>query len=722
MNRKQRRTRKKHVSVESETQLAQQKTIFGLREKFADALRNHQTGNLSRAEQLYQEILKVDARHADALHLRGVLAYQIGCVDEAVNLISEAITILSDQHAFHSNLGLAFHAQGKLVEAVASFERSLAIRPDYAEAHNNHGIVLQEQGDSEGAAASYEKALIFKPDFAAAHTNVGTVLLGQGRLEDAAISFERALFFQPDYAEAQLNLGHALRRQGKLEQAAALYRGAISHKSNYADAYVNLGGVLHKQGKLAEAISSYEQALHYKPDHAQAHSNLANALQSQGKLNKAKVHYEKAISLDPNFVDAHSNFLFCLTHDATTSIETLFVEHCRFSDRFERTLQSDWQLHSNSRDQNRPLQIGFVSGDLYEHPVSRLILPVLDVLAANGNYTMHAYYNNDIEDHMTRRLRDVMNHWNGISHFSDDVLAKKIRADQIDILFDLSGHTARNRLLTFARKPAPVQVSWLGYPATTGLRAIDYYLADRHLAPIGAIDRCFTEAIVRLPSVCRFQPHPDSPDVSRLPALRNNLFTFGSLNRNSKLGNEVIALWSRVLNLVPNSRMVLGGIHDEESQNALIGQFAQHGIAANRLALYPRLAMLQYLRLHNEIDLMLDTFPYSGGTTSGHAVWMGVPVLTLVGEGLASRQTASLLYPAGLAEFVAESEDAFVEKAAHWTRNMYELDKIRTSIRSTITASPLMDASLIARGLEQALKIMWKRWCENLPVERFEIA
>ena len=720
---RRRRVGKKQASLSAQAgpRLVQQAIVTGVREKFADALRSHQAGNWRGAEQLYREILLLDSRHVDALHLLGVVAYQLGRIDEAVGLIGEAIMLVCDEPTFYSNLGLAFRAQGKLEEAEASFERALSYKPDYAEAHSNLGVVLQDQGRLEEAAASLEKAIIYKPDYAEAHSNFGLVLLGQGKLEVAVTSFERALQCKPDYAEAYYNLGHAMQRQGNLEQAAALYRTAITYKANYAEAYGNLGSVLQRQGKLAKAILSYGQALFHEPGHAQTHSNLGFAFQSQGKLDEAKTHYQKALSLQPEFAEAHSNFLFCLTHDETVSAESMFFEHCRFSDQFELALQKDWPVHCNSRDPDRPLQIGFVSGDFYDHPVSRLILPILEALISNRKYVTHAYNNNCIEDHVTQNLRNSMKHWNDVSNLTDSALAEKIRADQIDILIDLSGHTARNRLLTFARKPAPVQVSWVGYPATTGLHAIDYYLADRHLAPIGTIDRCFREKIVRMPAVCRFQPHVDSPPTNQLPALRNEFFTFGSLNRNSKLGNAVIDLWCRVLNSVANSRMIVGGIVEEESEKDFLGKFAQRGIGPQRITFYNRMGMLDYLRLHHEIDLMLDTFPYSGGTTSGHAVFMGVPVLTLVREGLASRQTASLLYPTGLGAFVAESEDEFATKAVYWTRNMNELNQIRTGLRAKIAASPLMKVPFIARGLEKALRIMWQRWCDGLTVESFEI-
>jgi protein O-GlcNAc transferase len=331
------------------------------------------------------------------------------------------------------------------------------------------------------------------------------------------------------------------------------------------------------------------------------------------------------------------------------------------------------------------------------------------------------YHNNVAEDAVSARLRRLARQWHAVAGMDDAQLSGLILGEGIDILFDLSGHTAGNRLPVFARKPAPVQVSWLGYPATTGVAAVDYYWADRFLAPPGLDDPYFTEKIVRLPAVSRFLPEHDAPPLNPLPARSKGYFTFASFNRASKLSHAVVMLWARVLQAVPHSRLLLGALDNESMRGELLRQFAENGIPAGRMILHLRTDKQSYLRLHHEVDLLLDTFPYSGGTTSAHALWMGVPTLTMTGASLSSRQSATLLLHADLPGFIAKDESEFVALAAAWPERLEELDGIRASLRARIADSPMFDVAMIARGAERAATMMWQRWCDGLDPESFEV-
>jgi predicted O-linked N-acetylglucosamine transferase (SPINDLY family) len=313
-------------------------------------------------------------------------------------------------------------------------------------------------------------------------------------------------------------------------------------------------------------------------------------------------------------------------------------------------------------------------------------------------------------------------HWHPIAGFSDAALAEKISGDGIDILIDLAGHTAENRLLTFARKPAPIQVSWMGYPGTTGLRAMDYYLADRYFLPPGAFDSQFTEKLVHLPASAPFLPDEGAPPVNALPALSKGYITFGSFNRLTKLRPSVIALWSRLLRALPDAHMVLGGMPREGSYDALIGWFAREGIVRERLSFYARCPMPAYLALHHQVDMCLDTFPYTGGTTTNHALWMGVPTLTLAGHTPPGRQGAAMLGHVGLEAFVAEDEKDFQEKGLSWAADLAALAAVRAGLRERCERSPMRRPDVIAAGLESALRNMWQRWCAGLPAQTFEVS
>jgi predicted O-linked N-acetylglucosamine transferase (SPINDLY family) len=354
--------------------------------------------------------------------------------------------------------------------------------------------------------------------------------------------------------------------------------------------------------------------------------------------------------------------------------------------------------------------------------VASFFEPVLAHLAGYPQLSLHAYYNHTVEDSVTRRLREHLAHWHPIVGLSDAALAQKIREDGIDILIDLSGHTDKHRLLSFVRKPAPVQVSWMGYPGTTGLNAMDYYLADRYYLPPGQFDDQFTEKIVRLPASAPFLPFADAPPVNALPALSNGFLTFGSFNRMNKLNQPVIALWSQLLRALPNARMVLGAMSQVGENNTLIEWFAQEGVGQERLSFHPKCQMKDYLGLHHQVDLCLDTFPYSGGTTNCHALWMGVPTLTMVGNTPASRVGAILPSHVGLEAFVAHDKREFVEKGLHWAAQITELAIIRDELRGRFRQSAVGRPDIIAAALERALRTMWQRWCVGLPAESFEVS
>jgi protein O-GlcNAc transferase len=444
-------------------------------------------------------------------------------------------------------------------------------------------------------------------------------------------------------------------------------------------------------------------------------------LLKMGKGEEAIPVLHRAVTINPDFAVGYSNYLFCLLHDETASPETVFAEHCAFGDRFEAPFRTQWSRHGNLADPDRRLRVGFVSADLYSHAVASFVEPLWGALDSKL-VEICAYSNNPAEDAVTLRLQRLAHRWCKVYAMSDEELARKIREDEIDILFDLSGHTADNRLLAFVRRPAPIQISWIANPSTTGLTAIDYYLADPCGAPPGLLDSLFTEKIVRLPSGPVFQPFDPSPPINELPALAGGTLTFGSFARSDKVTDGVIRLWSRVLTAVPGSRMLLVGLSDHSRKANITEQFARNGVDANRLVFHPRTDMKAYLALHQQVDMILDTFPFSGLTTSCHSVWMGVPVLTLAGKTMSSRSGAIVNANVGLRTFTTESAEEFVEQAVHWSQRLPELAALRSSLRSRALASPMFQPHTVARSLESALRTMWQRWCEGKPAQSFSVS
>lgn len=712
-------------------------------------------GKLVDAEACHRRATKINSKFAEAHYNLGNVLHARGRIKAAVASYRRAVALKPDLGLAHCNLGNALTDLARHSEAEATYRRALAVQPSLAEAHNNLGRNLKRQGRFHEAEMSYRKALALKPDYADAHNNLGDTLRGLGRPADAEEALRRALKCQPDFAEAHFNLGNVHEDQGRVLEAEAAWRCALSSKPDFPEALAVLGATLREQGQLSEAENYLRRAVEHNPAFFEAHYNLGNILRDQERLGEAEASFRRALklnpgltkallnlgvtltelgrhtegeascrqalALEPDYPLAHSNLLYCLSHNEKIDAKALFAEHCRFGEQFEAPLRAEWSPHSNTKDPDRCLRVGLVSADMRNHAVASFLEPVLAQLASCQNLSLYAYANHPAEDQVTERLRQYLPHWHQVSAMSDAALAEQIRSDGIDILLDLSGHTARHRLLTFARKPAPLQASWIGYPGTTGLQAMDYYLADRFFLPVGQFDEQFTEKIVRLPVGAPFLPFADSPSVNALPALRQGHITFGSFNRPTKLSRSVIALWSELLRALPNSRLLLGSMRPDPGGQQLIDEFTRQGISADSLGLHPRCAMASYLELHHQVDICLDTFPYTGGTTTLHALSMGVPTLTLVGQTVPGRSGASILGHVGLEEFITQSSAEFVARGLSWSSDLAALARLRAELRERLQRSAMGQPDLVASGLARALRMMWQRWCSELPAEAFEV-
>ncbi|HAF44193.1 MAG TPA: hypothetical protein DCK83_04420 [Gallionellaceae bacterium] len=617
-------------------------------------------------------------------------------------------------------LGVVLSQMGRNEEALSPMQKAAALSPKDAEAHNNLGIVLSDLGRHAEAVASFRHAVKLKPGFATAHSNLAASLQRLGRFKEAEASCRQALKLNPNYADALGNLGGILNDMGRAQEAENVCRRALKLDPEGYAANGNLALTLKALGRLDEAEVSCLRAMSLRPDLAETHANLGGILHEQGRLQEAVASFRRVLDKQPDNAVAFSNLLFCLAQSSGVAADELFEEHCRFGERYEAPFRATVPEFSNSREAERKLRVGFVSGDLRSHVVATYIEPILSGLDGHPQLELYAYSNHIIDDDTSKRLRGHFAHWQSVVALSDAELAEQIRTDGIDILIDLSGHTARNRLLTFARKPAPVQASWIGYPCTTGLRAMDYYLTDRGLVPSGAMEQQFTEKIVHLPASVPFLPSKDAPAAGELPALKNGYVTFGSFNRLSKLNPEVIALWARLLQATPDSKMLLAGMPQDGGEEKLGKWFAEQGIARERLIFKQRCSMADYLALHQQVDISLDTFPYSGGTTTLHALWMGVPTLTLAGDTPAARSGASILGNVGLDELVAHDAEEFVSKGRALAGDLAALSVLREGLRQRVSDSPMSQPELLAASLAQALRVMWRRWCADGAAQAFE--
>jgi protein O-GlcNAc transferase len=680
-----------------------------------------QTGQHKSAAELLSRAIMLNPLQPNAHSELGKVYLETNRIEEAKSCFVKALELEPNLAEAHYKLGNVHRIEGELDAALACYQKAVSIDPNYSEAHNNAGVTYEAKGQRNEAIASYRKALAINPMLENAQYNLGLLLWGIGNAAEALECLNRTIALNPNSADAHNLKGVVHQQRREFTEAIAAYKKALSIDAGLADAHNCLGVIYQLQGNLSDAIESFRGAISCRSEFAAAHANLGMTLLQMGMSDEAIPVLRHAVNIDPDFAVGYSNYLFCLSHDENASPEAVFAEHRAFGDHFEAPFRTQWSRHGNLADPDRKLRVGFVSADLNAHPVSFFVEPLWAALDSKL-VEIWVYSNNPVEEAVTLRLQGLAHRWRKVHAMSDEELARKIREDEIDILFDLSGHTANNRLLTFVRRPAPVQVSWIANPNTTGLTAIDYYLADQYSAPPGLLDSLFTEKIVQLPSGAVFQPFDASPPVNELPAVASGTLTFGTFARNNKLTNGVIRLWSRVLTAVPGSRMLLVGVSDDSRKANITEQFSRNGVVANQLVFHPRVGMKEYLALHQQVDIILDTFPFAGLTTSCHAVWMGVPVLTLAGKTMSSRSGAIVNANVGLPAFTTESAEEFVAQAVHWSQRLPELAELRASLRSKAIASPMYQPHTVARWLETALRTMWQRWCAGKPAQSFSVS
>jgi predicted O-linked N-acetylglucosamine transferase (SPINDLY family) len=607
------------------------------------------------------------------------------------------------------------HQAGQLGAAEACYRQVLAAQPNLAEAHSNLGNALAAQGKLGEAVAAYREAIGIKPDLAEVYSNLGNALTAQGNLDEAVAACRRAIGIKSNYAEAHSNLGNALGAQGKLDEAVAAYRQAIGIKPDLPETHSNLGGALAAQGRLDEAVAALRQAISIKPDYAAAHSNLGGALAKQGRLDEAIAAYRQAISIKPDYAKAFSSLLLCLNYDDRSTNDQLFAAHREWDERYGQRAPR-FTVYPNDRDPARRLRIGYLSPDFRQHSVAYFVEPLLSG-HDRQKVEVFCYAETTRPDSVTTRLQGLADHWLVTVGLSDQRLAERIRTDGIDILVDVAGHSAGNRLLVFARKPAPVQVTWLGYPNTTGLKAIDYRLVDAVTDPAGEADAWASETLVRLEDgfLC-YRGLRDGPEPTPPPCLKTGTVTFGSFNNPAKVSTATFDAWAKVLSRLPQARLILKGMSfaDAATRALFFARLGDRGVSTERVEIMAWLpGSAEHLALYHRVDIALDPFPYNGTTTTCEALWMGVPVITLRGHRHAGRVGASLLTQIGLTDLIASSIDEYVEIAAALVGNPGRLDELRRALRPRMAASPLCDEGAFARKMEAAFRTMWQQWCET---------
>ena len=756
------------MTVSSTSQLSAAQPI---EQALQQAVICHRAGKLQEAEDLYAAILQVQPRHPDANHNLGVLKTQQRQFEASLSYFVAAIEAdpTSPQYwlSYAEGLLAAGHVddarqvillarqhglEGKGVDALAAridattmqlpeapsatqqatpgrqevenvvmlfnqgryaegelLARELTTRfPHFGYGWNALGAMLCSLGRGQEAVQAYKMAAVLSPQDAEVQNNMGATYWDLGLWSEAETCHRRALALKPDYAEAHFNLANALKAQGRRTEEEASLRDALRFNSTYAEAYDNLGVLMMERGELTAAEVAHRRAIAINPNLVKARNNLGVALKEQGRFAEAEASYRVALRLDPSFVAASSNLLFAMNCGDDYAQADCLRQARQYGALVARLAQpfTHWKCES----QPQRLRVGLVSGDFRNHPVGYFLESLLTHLDTT-RIEIVAYSTQPTRDELTARIEKHVSAWKPLSVRSDAAAAHAIVDDGIHILIDLAGHTGNNRLPVFAWKPAPVQATWMGYFATTGLAAIDYVLGDPYVMPIGE-ENHFVEKVWRLPEnyLC-FTPPDVAVDCGPLPALEANGVTFGCFNNLTKMNDAVVALWSKVLRAVPNSRLLLKTKQLGEANVAKLTceRFAAHGVGHERLALEGAAPRVELLASYRRVDIALDPFPYPGGTTSAEALWMGVPAITRRGDRFLSHLGESIAHNAGLADWIADDDGDYVAKAVSHAANLDKLAALRAGLRSRMSTSPLCDAARFARHFETALWDMWRR-------------
>lgn len=672
-----------------------------------------QRGRHADAEKCFRQVLAQAAGHADALHKLGQVRKEQGALDEAEASFAAALALQPDNIAYLNSLGLLLADSHRLDEAERHLRHAVTLDGSIADSRGNLGYVLNAQQRFVEAEVAIRRALERRPDLGELHTLLGATLVATNRPELATESYRTALKLQPNNAQYVYNLGFSFQEQGFFDDAKNCYRRALALKPDLPVALNNMGLILGFFGQFAEAEAACHRALEIEPENSRFHVNLGGVRLDQGQYALAETSFRRALELDPDYFYALSNILFLHTLDGRHGDQQC-LEDARHFGRLVSAQAAgrfnQWQCEMEPKR----LRVGVVSGDIRDHSVGLFLEGFLKEIDP-ARIELIAYPTHRETNDLTTRVKPCFAKWSSLVSLPDDVAAKRIHDDGIHVLLDLSGHMAYNRLPVFAWKPAPVQASWLGYCATTGVAEMDYYIADAETLPEDQ-EKNFVEKIWRLPDsyLCFSQPVFEVAVVPP-PVLTKGHVTFGSFNNLAKMTDEVIAAWSRILDAVPGSRLLLKSkqLKEPSIRTSVLARYAAHGIGAERLILENPIGNRGgHLAAYGLVDIGLDTFPYNGVTTTMEALWMGVPVLSLAGDRFLARQGVGILTHAGLSDWIAADTDELVAKAVAFSQDQTSLTQLRAGLRERILSSPLLDARRFARNFEDALWGMWKKYKE----------
>jgi protein O-GlcNAc transferase len=668
----------------------------------------------SLAIESYRKAIALNPTNAEFLSNLGSALVEMDQLDAAIQTLQQATRLDPNYPVAFYNLAVAYTENEQFEEAIACHEKALSLKPDYFDALLNVGVVYGENGQFKKGIQLLERALALRPASAEVHNNLGVLYNAKHDYDQAIACHERAIQLKPDNVESFHNLGNALKEKGELANAIRCYTHALTLDPNHFKVLFSLGMAWKEGANLDESISCLDRALALEPEDANTLAGLASAYQDAGQLDRAVGYYRQALAIDPKRMDTHGGLLYGLLYSADP--QSVTAEHKRWNASHAKRFIDKAKPFNNTRDPERRIRLAYISGDFRHHSVNHFFQQLLEAHDKIA-FELFGYANVPKPDAVTEHLKtNVIPNWRSIAGLEDDETADLIREDQIDILVELAGHSAYNSLLVMARKPAPVQVSYLGYAATTGLTAVDYRISDIYADPPGTNDSHCTETLVHLPQTAWvYMPPADATPVSPLPALSTGMLTFGSNNYFGKLSDTILSCWMQVLLAVPNSRLIIKakGTTSKVSRGRIECFMSQYHLDTERVQLIDYIPAAEHFQHFSKIDIALDSYPYNGTTTTCETLWMGIPVITLVGEGHVSRVGYSLMTNIGLPQLTAQSVDQFVSIAQDLASDLPRLADLRSGMRQRMIDSPIMDPVNLARNIEALYRDMWKRWCQS---------
>lgn len=678
------------------------------------ALQLHKMGLLPEAQAAYRQLLQIAPNQFIALHMLGVLESGAKNYQQAEILLNRAVAVDPRSADALMSLGVALNGLRRHDEARASYRKALALRPNHALTLSNLGNANEALELHEEALNSYDKALALNPNLAEAHNGRGWALCRLRNYDEAVASLNRALSIKPDYASALANRAIALRELQRFDDALADGNRAVALAPDDANGWLARAGVLLQIQQIARASHDCEKALALAPDSIQAHMVLGLCLAGLGRVEEALASFDRALEIQPDFQSAISNKIFTLDFIADASVEQHQQARQMWWERIGAKIASEQaRPHDNSRDPDRRLVLGYVSSDFNAHSAAFIFKPVLQH-HDRAQFEIVCYACSSKVDATTSEFQGIADRWRDASQWTDDRLAAEIRADGVDILIDLSGHTRGNRLGVFARKPAPIQVHGWGHGTGTGLPTIDYLFSDPVAIPV-EVRHLFAETVVDLPCFVTLTPLPAGIARAPTPAIANGFVTFGVFNRISKISDEAADAWARILKQVPGSRLLIKDValDDQLVRDNLLARFAACGLPAERVDLLGATLRGEHLASFNRVDICLDPFPQNGGVSTWEALQMGVPVVAKLGNSLPSRAAASILTALGLPDWVGNDDEAYVDIAVGHAAEIGELDRLRRDLPGQINAAAAGNPASYARAVDDAYRAMWQRYCNG---------